>query len=124
MLHIEAQCSAVTDVLPARVFHRNMLRRSPYPHLDGSVAQTPDSDTDRGRKRVLCSVRIIVYLIATALQHFYTGLPVALLALPSPTLPKMLVSLTVGKVDAGVAVLLTEDKRLVCMSSGVRAMLM
>lgn len=26
----------------------------------------------------------------------------------------MLVSLTVGKVDAGVAVLLTEDKRLVC----------
>ena len=26
---------------------------------------------------------------------------------------KMLVSLTVGKVDAGVAVLLTEDKRLV-----------
>lgn len=27
---------------------------------------------------------------------------------------KMLVSLTVGKVDAGVAVLLTEDKRLVC----------
>ena len=28
--------------------------------------------------------------------------------------PTMLVSLTVGKVDAGVAVLLTEDKRLVC----------
>lgn len=27
----------------------------------------------------------------------------------------MLVSLTVGKVDAGVAVLLTEDKRLVCV---------
>ena len=27
---------------------------------------------------------------------------------------KMLISLTVGKVDAGVAVLLTEDKRLVC----------
>lgn len=27
----------------------------------------------------------------------------------------MLVSLTVGKVDAGVAVLLTEDKRLVCL---------
>lgn len=26
---------------------------------------------------------------------------------------KMLISLTVGKVDAGVAVLLTEDKRLV-----------
>jgi hypothetical protein len=26
----------------------------------------------------------------------------------------MLVSLTVGKVDAGVAVLLTKDKRLVC----------
>lgn len=26
----------------------------------------------------------------------------------------MLFSLTVGKVDAGVAVLLTEDKRLVC----------
>lgn len=29
--------------------------------------------------------------------------------------PNMLVSLTVGKVDAGVAVLLTEDKRLVCL---------
>jgi hypothetical protein len=29
----------------------------------------------------------------------------------------MLVSLTVGKVDAGVAVLLTEDKRLVCAHS-------
>jgi hypothetical protein len=29
---------------------------------------------------------------------------------------KMLVSLTVGKVDAGVAVLLTEDKRLVSIS--------
>lgn len=29
----------------------------------------------------------------------------------------MLVSLTVGKVDAGVAVLLTEDKRLVKMPS-------
>jgi len=29
----------------------------------------------------------------------------------------MLVSLTVGKVDAGVAVLLTEDKRLVCLPS-------
>jgi len=28
----------------------------------------------------------------------------------------MLVSLTVGKVDAGVAVLLTEDKRLVSIS--------
>lgn len=27
--------------------------------------------------------------------------------------PNMLISLTVGKVDAGVAVLLTEDKRLV-----------
>jgi hypothetical protein len=26
----------------------------------------------------------------------------------------MLISLTVGKVDAGVAVLLTQDKRLVC----------
>ena len=29
----------------------------------------------------------------------------------------MLVSLTVGKVDAGVAVLLTEDKRLVCINA-------
>lgn len=29
----------------------------------------------------------------------------------------MLISLTVGKVDAGVAVLLTEDKRLVCANS-------
>ena len=29
----------------------------------------------------------------------------------------MLISLTVGKVDAGVAVLLTEDKRLVCASA-------
>jgi hypothetical protein len=27
--------------------------------------------------------------------------------------PRMLISLTVGKVDAGVAVLLTQDKRLV-----------
>ena len=27
----------------------------------------------------------------------------------------MLISLTVGKVDAGVAVLLTQDKRLVCV---------
>lgn len=34
------------------------------------------------------------------------------LQLPSSN-PTMLVSLTVGKVDAGVAVLLTEDKRLV-----------
>jgi hypothetical protein len=32
----------------------------------------------------------------------------------SPIIHAMLVSLTVGKVDAGVAVLLTEDKRLVC----------
>ena len=31
--------------------------------------------------------------------------------------PKMLISLTVGKVDAGVAVLLTEDKRLVRSST-------
>lgn len=29
----------------------------------------------------------------------------------------MLVSLTVGKVDAGVTVLLTPDKRLVCLAS-------
>ena len=29
----------------------------------------------------------------------------------------MLISLTVGKVDAGVAVLLTEDKRLVSLPS-------
>lgn len=28
----------------------------------------------------------------------------------------MLISLTVGKVDAGVTVLLTPDKRLVCLS--------
>ena len=34
-------------------------------------------------------------------------------SLNAPT-STMLVSLTVGKVDAGVAVLLTEDKRLVC----------
>lgn len=35
-------------------------------------------------------------------------------AVPPPLSPHtMLVSLTVGKVDAGVAVLLTEDKRLV-----------
>lgn len=33
--------------------------------------------------------------------------------LPIPPQTKMLISLTVGKVDAGVAVLLTEDKRLV-----------
>ena len=33
--------------------------------------------------------------------------------LPSWYTDKMLVSLTVGKVDAGVAVLLTEEKRLV-----------
>jgi hypothetical protein len=32
----------------------------------------------------------------------------------------MLVSLTVGKVDAGVAVLLTEDKRLVCSLPPIR----
>jgi len=32
----------------------------------------------------------------------------------------MLVSLTVGKVDAGVAVLLTEDKRLVRTRAGVQ----
>ena len=31
---------------------------------------------------------------------------------------KMLFSLTVGKVDAGVAVLLTQDKRLVCSNIG------
>lgn len=34
----------------------------------------------------------------------------------NPTNNAMLVSLTVGKVDAGVAVLLTEDKRLVSVS--------
>lgn len=32
----------------------------------------------------------------------------------------MLVSLTVGKVDAGVAVLLTEDKRLVSLGAAIR----
>lgn len=31
----------------------------------------------------------------------------------------MLVSLTVGKVDAGVTVLLTPDKRLVCPASAI-----
>ena len=34
---------------------------------------------------------------------------------------KMLVSLTVGKVDAGVAVLLTEDKRLVSLPKPLSA---
>ena len=41
--------------------------------------------------------------------HIYILYP----ELPFPTYNKMLISLTVGKVDAGVAVLLTEDKRLV-----------
>lgn len=31
----------------------------------------------------------------------------------------MLISLTVGKVDAGVAVLLTQDKRLVRLPQGI-----
>ena len=35
----------------------------------------------------------------------------------SPSHANMLISLTVGKVDAGVAVLLTEDKRLVSSQS-------
>ncbi|CAG8976467.1 hypothetical protein HYALB_00008057 [Hymenoscyphus albidus] len=39
--------------------------------------------------------------------------PVELLQQPPPTESAMLISLTVGKVDAGVAVLLTNDKRLI-----------
>lgn len=56
-------------------------------------------------------------------DYFNLGDRVPTLPLDPPTPPtpavatlsdgKMLISLTVGKVDAGVAVLLTEDKRLV-----------
>jgi hypothetical protein len=42
----------------------------------------------------------------------------SLYLLPQIGLAKMLVSLTVGKVDAGVAVLLTQDNRLVGHRSG------
>jgi len=40
-----------------------------------------------------------------------------------PRKPTMLISLTVGKVDAGVAALLTKDKRLVCYAMLCFAML-
>lgn len=47
-------------------------------------------------------------------QHIYTRIRTLSRILPlSAAAHAMLVSLTVGKVDAGVAVLLTEDKRLV-----------
>lgn len=36
---------------------------------------------------------------------------------PSFLAAAMLVSLTVGKVDAGLAILLTEEKRLVCLTA-------
>jgi hypothetical protein len=60
---------------------------------------------------------LVVRQIFGPLQRMCNGqLPqqhVSTTHLTQPTAPEMLVSLTVGKVDAGVAVLLTEDKRLV-----------
>ena len=48
-----------------------------------------------------------------SIRNINASKPAAANSCQSPSEANMLISLTVGKVDAGVAVLLTEDKRLV-----------
>jgi len=60
-------------------------------------------------------------MVRYAAAQLYQTLHVSQVRHPHTVTPKMLVSLTVGKVDAGVAVLLTEDKRLVSPSMPLSA---
>jgi hypothetical protein len=55
-------------------------------------------------------------MLRYAAAQLYQTIHVFVVQQPHTFAHKMLVSLTVGKVDAGVAVLLTEDKRLVSPS--------
>jgi hypothetical protein len=60
-------------------------------------------------------------MLRYAAAQLYQTIHVNQVQHPPTFAPKMLVSLTVGKVDAGVAVLLTEDKRLVSPSMPLSA---
>jgi hypothetical protein len=71
------------------------------------VVAEPGMSLDAGSADFRAAAAMRVYNGQLPQQHVSTT------HLTQPTAREMLVSLTVGKVDAGVAVLLTEDKRLV-----------
>lgn len=80
----------------------SLTARHPLPPTNNNQPRTTATTT---KLSPIIPTLVLFFLLSDSINRF-----------SSDFLPIMLVSLTVGKVDAGVAVLLTQDNRLVSFS--------